>query len=127
MGWRERGKQPLTPGAAHWHGSVSQANYERDTSLRLSIVPRLVLYYSSIVPLFLVSFAATNGAGTSTLPTNIPRECNLASGECQTIGGQVLALDDRRQFTGGEFDVAIDEEQVPAHNGSALAMQSTGP
>jgi hypothetical protein len=43
-GWRERGKQPLTPGAAHGHGSVSQANYERDTSLRLSIVPRLVLY-----------------------------------------------------------------------------------
>ena len=51
----------------------------------------------------------------------------LASGDCQAIGGQVLALDDCRQFSCGEFDVAIDEEQVPTESGSALTVHFTRP
>ena len=43
------------------------------------------------------------------------------------IGGQVLALDDRRQTSSAGFDVAIAEEQVSANGGSALAVQLTRP
>ena len=56
--WPERGKQPLTPRAAHGHGSASQANYERDTLVRVSTVSPLFLYYSSIIPLLFLYYSS---------------------------------------------------------------------
>ena len=106
---------------------MSQANYERDASVRVSTVPRLFPYCSSIVPLLLAFSMASTGIGDSILPTNIPRTCSLESGERQAIGSQVLALDDRRQVASDGFDAAIGEEQVPAHRVLALIVEFTGP
>jgi hypothetical protein len=61
----------------------------------LSIVSLLFLYCFSIVPLLLASFAGSNGAGTSALPTKIPGDCRLASGDCEAIGGLALILSGR--------------------------------
>jgi hypothetical protein len=58
----------------------------------LSIVSLLVLYYSSIVPLFLTSFTGSNGAGAYALPTSIPKPCRLVSGDCEAAGIHPLIL-----------------------------------
>ena len=55
----ERGRLAVTPCARYGHRGVGQANYLRDTGVRVSIVPLLFLYYSSIVPLLLSVFPAS--------------------------------------------------------------------
>jgi hypothetical protein len=79
-----------------------------------SIIPLLFLYCFSIVSLLLAFYTASNGAGTSALPTKIPGDCRLASGDHEEVGGHALVLSGGDQLLRIEvLDRVVGQADIP--------------